>query len=449
MPASVWLERVTGTLETSVLAEAALTGAAITTLPPGIDADPLILEISYFRPARPQSGNLLAHARVINASRFFVFTQVDIEDPEGRQIGHGTSHSRIRSVEPSPPAPPATLPPVEESTYPTPDPYLRPATRGVVPPEVWEENNGLAVVQLIAEGRFPNPYATIMGRELQAVDEGQVVASLPASEWLCLFSRSVAAGPIASMANGVGMAAGLTLLGSGQLLVGLNLSVSFHHPLLPDGRAMRVEASSVRREQDLTISGVNVHDANGTLVASGRVIGASIYSSRRHRRPATDVKRILATLLFTDIVGSTQHAKRLGDARWKALLEQHHSLVRAELRRWEGVEVDTAGDGFFVRFESPGRALECGRAVRSAVAALGLQVRVGIHAGECELHQQRPVGLAVHIAARLQSLAAPGEILVSSTVKDLAAGSAFRFDDRGQHALKGIPDEWSLFALAD
>ena len=156
------------------------------------------------------------------------------------------------------------------------------------------------------------------------------------------------------------------------------------------------------------------------------------------------MKRILATLLFTDIVGSTQHAKRLGDARWKALLEQHHSLVRAELRRWEGVEVDTAGDGFFVRFESPGRALECGRAVRSAVAALGLQVRVGIHAGECELHQQRPVGLAVHIAARLQSLAAPGEILVSSTVKDLAAGSAFRFDDRGQHTLKGIPDEWSL-----
>ena len=177
MPASAWLERVTGTLETSMLAEAALTGAAITTLPPGMDADPLILEINYFRPARPQSGNLLAHARVINASRFFIFTQVDIEDPEGRQIGHGTSHCRIRSVEPSPPAPPATLPPVEESTYPTPDPYLRPATRGVVPPEVWEENSGLAVVQLIAEGRFPNPYAKIMGRELQAVDEGRVVTS--------------------------------------------------------------------------------------------------------------------------------------------------------------------------------------------------------------------------------------------------------------------------------
>jgi class 3 adenylate cyclase len=161
------------------------------------------------------------------------------------------------------------------------------------------------------------------------------------------------------------------------------------------------------------------------------------------------VKRVLATLLFTDIVGSTEHARRLGDGGWRAVLSQHHSAVRAEIQRCEGIEVDTAGDGFFVRFESPARALECARAAREAVKRLGIEIRVGIHTGECELQGRTLTGMAVHVAARIQGLAGPGDILVSSTVKDIVVGSGTRFEDRGPHLLKGMPGEWRLFSLVD
>jgi class 3 adenylate cyclase len=174
-----------------------------------------------------------------------------------------------------------------------------------------------------------------------------------------------------------------------------------------------------------------------------------IDSSKRQKQTVSEVKRILATLLFTDIVGSTEHARRLGDGGWRAVLAQHHNAVRAEIERCEGTEVDTAGDGFFVRFDSPARALDCARAAREAVKRLGIDIRVGIHTGECELQGRTLTGMAVHVAARIQGLAGPGDILMSSTVKDIVAGSDARFEDRGQHSLKGMPGEWRLFSLVD
>ena len=149
------------------------------------------------------------------------------------------------------------------------------------------------------------------------------------------------------------------------------------------------------------------------------------------------------------LVGSTEHARRLGDGGWRAVLSQHHNAVRAEILRCEGTEVDTAGDGFFVRFDSPASALDCARAAREAVKRLGIDIRVGIHTGECELQGRTLTGMAVHVAARIQGLAGPGDILVSSTVKDIVAGSDARFEDRGQHSLKGMPGEWRLFSLVD
>ena len=148
-------------------------------------------------------------------------------------------------------------------------------------------------------------------------------------------------------------------------------------------------------------------------------------------------------------MGSTEHAERLGDARWRALLDEHHAHVRREIAGCEGVEVNIAGDGFFVRFDSPGRALECARAIHAAVRRLGIEVRTGIHTGECEVQGRNLAGMAVHIAARVQAAAATGEILATSTVRDLAVGSGLRFEARGEHSLKGVPDEWRLFALAD
>jgi class 3 adenylate cyclase len=162
------------------------------------------------------------------------------------------------------------------------------------------------------------------------------------------------------------------------------------------------------------------------------------------REPET----VLATVLFTDIVGSTARLAELGDAGWRELVERHHALVRQQLSRFRGQEVDTAGDGFFARFDGPIRAISCARAIGTAVGELGLEVRAGLHTGECQLVGEKIAGLAVNIGARIAAQAGPGEVLVSSTVKDLVAGSDLRFEDRGAAALKGVPGEWRLFAVA-
>ena len=158
-------------------------------------------------------------------------------------------------------------------------------------------------------------------------------------------------------------------------------------------------------------------------------------------------ERVLSTVLFTDIVGSSERAADLGDRPWRELLERHHEIVRRELARNRGVEVDTAGDGFFASFDGPARAIQCACSVVEAVRELGLEVRAGLHTGECELVDGKAAGIAVHTGARVASQARPGEVLVSGTVKDLVAGSGIAFEDRGTHELKGVPGEWRLFAV--
>jgi class 3 adenylate cyclase len=166
-------------------------------------------------------------------------------------------------------------------------------------------------------------------------------------------------------------------------------------------------------------------------------------------RPAEASGRVLATVMFTDIVDSTRRAVELGDARWKALLGRHHDVVRAELERHRGSEVDTAGDGFLATFDGPARAVRCAVAITQAVRNLGIDVRVGVHTGEIELDGDDVRGIAVHIGARVASLAGSGEVLVSSTVKDLVAGSGLTFQDRGKHELKGVPDRWHLYRVVE
>jgi class 3 adenylate cyclase len=166
-------------------------------------------------------------------------------------------------------------------------------------------------------------------------------------------------------------------------------------------------------------------------------------------RPVTEPDRVLATIVFTDIVGSTRHAAELGDRAWRELLERHHVLVRAELARFRGREVDTAGDGFLAVFDGPGRAVQCASAAIRSVRSLGIEIRAGIHTGEVEMAGDGVRGIAVHIGARVSALADAGEVLVSSTVRDLVAGSGLQFEDRGFHELKGVPDSWRVLALID
>jgi class 3 adenylate cyclase/pimeloyl-ACP methyl ester carboxylesterase len=164
-------------------------------------------------------------------------------------------------------------------------------------------------------------------------------------------------------------------------------------------------------------------------------------------RVEVDVDRVLATVLFTDIVGSTEKASALGDRRWHDLLESHHAIVRRDIARFRGRENDTAGDGFLITFDGPARAVRCACAIADEVQSLGIQIRAGLHSGECEVMGDKVGGVAVHIGARVAALAGAGEILVSSTVKDLVAGSGLSFSDKGSHALKGVPGKWRVLAV--
>jgi class 3 adenylate cyclase len=164
-------------------------------------------------------------------------------------------------------------------------------------------------------------------------------------------------------------------------------------------------------------------------------------------RPAPEPERVLATIMFTDIVGSTDLAAAVGDARWRDLLAEHNRIVRDQLDRFRGREMKTTGDGFLAVFDGPARAIRCGEAISAAVRTLNINVRAGIHTGEVELTEHDLGGIAVHVAARVSARAEADEVLVSSTVKDLVVGSGITFEDRGPHTLKGVPGRWQLFAV--
>jgi class 3 adenylate cyclase len=164
-------------------------------------------------------------------------------------------------------------------------------------------------------------------------------------------------------------------------------------------------------------------------------------------RPLTRRDRVLATVLFTDIVDSTGRAAALGDRAWRELLARHHRLLRDHLARFGGREMSTAGDGFLATFDSPRHAIECAIAVRDAVGVIGLAIRAGIHTGEVEFTDDDVQGIAVHIGARVTALAGPGQVFVSSTVRELVVGSDLEFEDRGSHMLKGVPGDWRVFEV--
>ena len=173
-----------------------------------------------------------------------------------------------------------------------------------------------------------------------------------------------------------------------------------------------------------------------------------VYQFLTGHQPEVADDRVLATVLFTDIVDSTRRAAEMGDRDWRALLDAHDAVVRSQLARFRGREVNTSGDGFLAMFDGPQRAIRCAMAIRDAVQALGIEVRAGLHTGECEVRGDDIGGIGVHIGARVSALAGPNDVLVSSTLRDLVIGSGLEFEGRGAHNLKGVPGEWRLLAVA-
>jgi len=233
------------------------------------------------------------------------------------------------------------------------------------------------------------------------------------------------------------------------------------HGVLP---AIRVPTLVIHRQNDALVP-VEEGRAAAALILGARfevVPGGDAYGWLDAEHVANDIieefltgrlarrapERVLATVMFTDIVGSTERAAAVGDAQWHLLLEQHDAMVREELATWRGREVKTVGDGFVATFDGPARAVHCARAIVDRAPSLGLEVRAGLHTGECEILDHDIVGIAVNIGARVGALAAPGEVLVSSTVKDLVVGSTLQFAERGAFPLKGVPGEWRLYRLA-
>ena len=213
-------------------------------------------------------------------------------------------------------------------------------------------------------------------------------------------------------------------------------------------RAMDVGGSRYLAER---IPGANLIELTGPdhvpYLSDAEVVADEIEEFLTGVRRGPEPDRILATVLFTDIVGATEKAASVGDRSWHDLLDAHHALVRRELNAFRGREIDTAGDGFLAAFDGPARAIRCACAISDNVRSLGIEVRAGLHTGECEIMGDKLGGIAVHIGARIAALADPGEVLVSSTVKDLVAGSGLSFLDRGTQPLKGVPGEWYLFAV--
>ena len=214
-----------------------------------------------------------------------------------------------------------------------------------------------------------------------------------------------------------------------------------------DVRSGRYLADHIPGSRFVELPGADFTPARGDQEKLFEELESFLADVAAGKHAAVEPDRVLATVLFSDIVGSSEKAASLGDRAWRDLLERHHELVRRELVRFRGQEVDTAGDGFLAAFDGPARAIRCGCAIADSMPELGVDVRVGLHTGECELVDGKVAGIAVHTGARVAALALPGEVLVSSTVKDLVAGSGLAFQDRGAHTLKGIPGRWQLYAV--
>ena len=278
--------------------------------------------------------------------------------------------------------------------------------------------------------------------------EGRGVVALRTSDWLRTRSANVCSAALAGFGR-VGLSAPVASVAPrGFRIRLLDYNLSFLRAAVVDGRELIARSAITHEAGPVFVSSGEVIDADGAVLAVGRMTALLFEdTSRRESRP--EPERVLASVLFTDVVDSTAMAEKLGDAAWAELLADHHAAVRRQLETWKGREVKTTGDGFLATFDSPARALQCARGVRDALRRLGLEVRAGVHTGECEVSRDDVSGIAVHAAARVMGAAGPGDILVSSTVKELVAGSGLRFSDRGRHQLKGIDGEWQLYALAD
>lgn len=423
-PITPWSEIYDGFADvTAVCAQSAYATAA-TAAPAGADVQLVTLSIRYIRSLTVDDGSVIARGRLLHAGSSFTTVETLVEDPLGRGVAHSTATTVNVPLDPPPPAWSPPEEPVQEPVYATPDPVQR-----SLPPS-------LDVF----------PAAAFLGMQVEDRSETSVITTMPASPWFSLLRPVVDPGIVTAFGNHTATVVSTHLAGN-QRAVTFEVTFSLLRGMPPaDGRVLRGTAKLSERVDDTFVIDGRTDDADGTPISIGH--GTLQLRERRARRRSPS-NRVLLTVLFTDIVGSTERAGTEGDASWRDVLEDHHAIVRRQIEVHTGREVKTTGDGFLATFDSPSRAVQCARDIKTGLAKLGLEIRAGVHTGECELIGADVAGLAVHVASRVQSTAEPGEILVSSTVRDLAVGSGLDFNDRGSHELKGVSGFWQLFAVAE
>lgn len=426
-PISPWFDVYDGFVDLAPTAELSTFAAALSVAPAGTYVRTVNMSLRYLRPCTVDNESVVARGRVLHAGANVTTVETLIEDGLGRAVAHATGSTVLEVIEPPPPPRAQRLEPVEEPIYATPDPHRR---RG--------PSAGIIDDPASALGIFLNA-------EFVEVSAGRATATMPTSEWFCNAYREVTPGILAALVSIVSRGVTTQLVDADERFVTINLTYSFPAPVVPDGRRLKAVATLRGRRNEIAILDVEISDPDERLVLTSQGIGLVRQATTRlgERTP----ERLLLTVLFTDVVGSTQQAVQLGDARWRELLDGHHALVRRALDLHKGREVKTTGDGFLATFDSPTRAVRCARDIRDGIERLGLKIRAGVHTGECDLVAGDVGGVAVNAASRIESAAEPGEILVSTTVRDLVAGSGLTLIDRGARELKGLDGKWVLFAV--
>jgi len=355
MPASPWLQTFDGTVECRLLMEAVLGFAVLTGAPPAHGVHPSTLTMNSLRPSTLQSDVIVARARTLNSGPRFTLAEVLVEDGMGRAVAHGTGTYLVRPIEPAPPPYEGTGSPIALPVYATPDPYLRPLAWS--PRDIPEEMTFLEVARAFITGDVPPPPVhQLLGIRVVDVGEGSCVLAMDASPWLCLRTADVMPGAIASFAHHLLGGAAATLVPLRHRMGILDQTVTFLHGVPADGRELLARATVTNRRDNFLVVHAELTDADGSVVAVGHQ--TALVSPPRERSPATGPDRVLATVLFTDIVDFTCRAEELGDSRWRELLEEHHAAVRRQLGLWKGREVKTTGDGFLATFVArTGRAM--------------------------------------------------------------------------------------------
>ena len=425
-PITPWSEIYDGFVDVAAIAALNVYITASTAAPAGVDQRLVTFSLRYLRTLTVDDGSVIARGRLLHAGSNITTVETLVEDPLGRTVAHATGSTINIPVDSSATAwsmPPEH--PAQEPTYATPDPNKRPLPSSL-------DQSALT------------PAMALLGMQIEDNSDGRASATMSASPWFGNTRGEVEPGILAAFGAHTSQLVIPDLAGTRRAVTFEITTSILGTPPPTDARILRSNARLAERVGDLVSLDGRIEDSDGALIATTR--GTLQLRERRTRRRGPS-NRVLLTVLFTDLVGSTERAGAEGDASWRNLLEDHNAVVRRQIETHNGREVKTTGDGFLATFDSPSRAVQCARAIKVGVAKLGLEIRAGVHTGECELIGADVAGLAVHVASRVQSSADPGEILVSSTVRDLAAGSGLDFVDRGTRELKGVPGSWQLFAV--